>query len=134
MDFMAIARRIRQMIQAQAQSFTDEEALDAVFAFPKWKTDTEYTTGERVRFGEDLYKVLQDHTSQDGWKPTDAPSLYAKILPGQDGEIGEWVQPDSTNPYMRGDRVRFEGRIYESLIDNNIWSPAAYPAGWMEIV
>jgi hypothetical protein len=34
---------------------------------------------------------------------------------------------------MRGDRVSFDGKIYESAIDNNIWSPAAYPAGWQEI-
>ena len=32
--------------------------------------------------------------------------------------------------YNTGDRVRFEGAIYESLIDGNVWSPADYPAGW----
>ena len=42
-------------------------------------------------------------------------------------------QPDSTNPYKKGDRVRFNGKVYESLIDNNVWSPSAYPAGWREV-
>ena len=47
--------------------------------------------------------------------------------------ILEWKQPSSTNPYMKGDKVIFEGKTYESLIDNNVWSPAAYPAGWKNI-
>ena len=45
-------------------------------------------------------------------------------------EIQDWVQPDSTNPYMTGDLVMFEGAIYRSTIDGNIWSPSAYPQGW----
>ena len=134
MDFLEMARRLRQMVIAQAQSFTDEEALEIPFAFPKWAPDTSYTTGERVRYGDDLYKVLIAHTSQADWRPEDAPSLYAKVLIPDPEDIPDWVQPESTNPYMMGDKVRFEGRIYESLIDNNIWSPAAYPAGWQEIV
>ena len=48
--------------------------------------------------------------------------------------IPDWEQPDSTNPYQIGDKVRFENKIYESLIANNIWSPAAYPAGWREVI
>ena len=60
--------------------------------------------------------------------------LYAKVLADPTGEtINEWIQPDSTNGYMKGDKVKFEGNVYESLIDNNIWSPSAYPTGWQEI-
>ena len=36
--------------------------------------------------------------------------------------------------YYEGDKVKFEGKVYESLIDNNVWSPADYPAGWKEVV
>lgn len=38
----------------------------------------------------------------------------------------EWEQ----KTYMIGDRVIFNGNIYESVIDNNVWTPADYPAGW----
>jgi hypothetical protein len=31
---------------------------------------------------------------------------------------------------MTGDKVIYNGQTYQSVIDNNIWSPEAYPAGW----
>ena len=83
-----------------------------------------------MRNGE-LYRCLSAHDSQDTWEPENAPSLFAKILPGQSGtDIGEWVQPDSTNPYMKGDRVTHNGKTWESDIDNNVWEPGVY--GWSE--
>ena len=46
----------------------------------------------------------------------------------------EWVQPTGAHDsYKKGDRVRFKGKNYESLMDGNVWSPAAYPAGWKEL-
>lgn len=83
-----------------------------------------------------LYKVLQAHTSQTDWAPDTAPSLFAEVLPGQDGTgIGEWVQPGSTNPYMTGDRVTHNGKTWESLADNNVWEPGAQgsEALWQEV-
>ena len=74
------------------------------------------------------------HNAQAAWTPTAAPSLWAKVLIPDENVIPEWDQPDSTNPYMRGDKVTFNGKTYESAIDNNIWSPATYPAGWIEII
>ena len=45
----------------------------------------------------------------------------------------EYVQTDSTNSYKKGDKVLYQGKTYESLIDTNVWSPSAYPAGWKEV-
>ena len=119
-------------------NLTDEQALQVPLMFPKWQADKEYAVGDRVLYLGVLYKVLQAHTSQAGWEPDITPSLFAKnlIVKDEDGEqvdIPEWVQPDSTNPYMIGDKVRFEGKVYQSLIDNNVWSPADYPQGWQEV-
>ena len=47
-------------------------------------------------------------------------------------EIAEWAQPDSTNPYMTGDRVLHNGSTWESTVDNNVWEPGVY--GWIEII
>lgn len=115
-------------------SVSDETALLIPDVFPAWSGDgVAYKAGDRVMYGGTLYKVLQDHTSQEGWTPTAAPSLFAKVLTSTTGEPLPWEQPGSTNPYMTGDRVIYNGKIYESTINNNVWSPDAYPAGWKEI-
>ena len=119
-------------------NLSDEQALQVPLMFPKWQEGKEYVVGDRVLYLGVLYKVLQAHTSQQGWEPDIAPSLFAKnlIVKDENGEqvdIPDWVQPDSTNPYMIGDKVKFEGKVYQSLIDNNVWSPSDYPQGWEEV-
>ena len=119
-------------------NLSDEQALQVPLMFPKWQVGKAYAVGERVLYLGVLYKVIQAHTSQAGWEPNIAPSLFAKnlIVKDEEGEqvdIPEWVQPDSTNPYMTGDKVIFGGKVYQSVIDNNVWSPTDYPQGWEEV-
>lgn len=123
------ARQLRATIEELATNLTDDAALEAKELFSIWSTDTDYAVDDRVRYEDGLYRVLQNHTSQDDWTPTNAPALFAEILPGQDGtDIGEWVQPDSTNPYQIGDRVIHNGVVYECTVANNVWEPGVY--GW----
>lgn len=129
------ARELRKVIETNAAGMDDVSAFGAMELFASWEgTGVHYAAGVRVRYGGRLYKVLQAHVSQEDWSPDASPSLFAEILPGQGGtDIGEWEQPDSTDPYMTGDRVLFQGTVYESIIDNNIWSPADHPEGWREV-
>lgn len=122
------AKAMIEALVALRTNATDEQALKAPAIYPRWKEEVSYTTGERVLYEGVLYKVLQDHTSQAGWAPTDAPSLFAKVLIPDDDVIPEWEQPDSTNAYMTGDKVRYEGVVYISIVDNNVWKPTEY--GW----
>lgn len=133
MSLTDLARKLRPLIEKAVQSLEDADALEGIQLFPKWATGVTYTTGSRVCYGDKLYKVLQDHTSQDGWAPDVAPSLFALVLIPDATVIPDWIQPDSTNGYSVGDRVRFEGAVYESLIDYNVWSPTAYPNGWKRL-
>lgn len=110
---------------------TDEMSLQVPCLYPTWKPETEYKVDQRVLHEDILYKVLQDHTSQETWTPVDTPSLFAQVLIPDENAIPEWVQPDSTNPYMVSDKVMFDGKVYESTVDNNVWAPNAY--GWKEI-
>lgn len=133
MTLVELAQKLRPYIEKAALSLTDEDALEAANLFPNWTIGVAYKVDDRVRYEELLYKCLQAHTSQDAWTPTAAPSLWTKVLIPDENEIPEWEQPDSTNAYQVGDKVMFEGHIYESVIPNNIWSPSAYPAGWQLI-
>lgn len=130
MTLLELARKLRPYIEKAALSLSDEDSIEAVQLFPTWNATAAYLQGDKVQYENVLYKCLQSHAAQEGWTPTAAPSLWAKVLIPTPDVIPEWEQPDSTNPYMRGDRVMFEGKVYESAIDNNIWSPSAYPAGW----
>ena len=82
-----------------------------------------YEADTRVRYGDTLYRCLQTHTAQETWNPADAPSLWAKVLIPDPDVIPEWEQPDSTNPYKKGDKVTHNGKTWISLVDNNTWEP-----------
>lgn len=122
---------IRSQLDIITDEITDEQALQSSKLFKKWDNNgVTYKVGQRLNYNGVLYKVLQPHTSQLNWAPDTTPSLYTKVLIPDENIIPEWVQPDSTNAYMIGDKVTFEGKTYESLINNNIWSPIDYSAGW----
>ena len=127
------ALKLRRHIETAVQSLPDNEALETVMLYPTWESDAAYPAGQRVRYNGTLHKCLQAHTSQPDWTPDAAPSLWAKVLIPDSDTIPEWEQPDSTNGYSKGDKVKYNGAVYESLIDNNVWSPDAYPAGWQVV-
>ena len=110
------------------ESATDEQALSVPVLYPAWRSGVNYVTGQRVLHGGVLYKALQDHPSQDDWTPDAAPSLFAKVLIPDAETIPEWEQPDSTNPYSKGDKVTHNGKAWTSDLDNNVWEPGVY--GW----
>ena len=124
----------KRKYQTSLTSIKDDVALKIPDVFPAWSGDgVEYKKDTKLTYNGVLYKVLQGHTSQPDWTPEAAPSLFAKVLTSDDGTPLPWEQPGSTNPYMKGDKVLYNDKVYESLIDNNVWSPEAYPAGWKEV-
>lgn len=124
------ANRLRQHIETAVQSLSDSEALEAVTLYREWASDTDYTAGYKVQRGGKLWRCLQAHTSQTGWEPDIAPSLWAKVLIPDENVVPEWEQPDSTNPYNAGDKVTHNGKTWVSDINNNVWEPGVY--GWTE--
>lgn len=131
MNIIDRAIELRTQIEELAETLDDETAVDYTELFTSWKEDTAYEINTRVRYGKTLYKCLQAHTSQAAWTPTDAPSLWAKVLIPDPSVIPEWEQPESTNPYMKGDKVKHNGKTWESTVDNNVWEPGVY--GWDEV-
>lgn len=131
MTLIELAKKLRPYIEKAVVSLPDEDALEAVQLFPNWDATATYAVGDRVRYDSILYNCLQAHTAQADWTPTVAPSLWAKVLIPDPNVIPEWEQPDSTNPYMKGDRVTYNGKTWESTVDNNVWSPETY--GWIEV-
>lgn len=107
------------------------EFTDADDAFDSWNGDgVQYKKGDYISYNNKIYKVLQDHTSQTTWTPDTAVSLYVE-RPDPRIEYADLIQPTGAHDvYMQGDKVTYNGEKYKSLIDNNAWSPDAYPQGW----
>ena len=124
------ARELRALIEKAMNSLNDEDALECVTLFPEWQINKEYNINERVSYNNNLYRVVQQHRSQENWTPDITPALFTQVaLPG---EIPIWRQPSGAqDAYMIGDKVRYpdeNGIIYISIIDNNVWEPGVY--GW----
>ena len=129
----AQALKYRQYIEVESASLTDEQALETPLVFPRWKTNYQYMTGDRVAYVTDevnLYKCNLDHTSQADWTPDVAVSLWTKIAdPTQ--VWPEWIQPTGAHDaYSKGDKVSHNNTHWISDVDNNTWEPGVF--GWTE--
>lgn len=132
MSYLANAKKLRAGIDSAGAYLTDEQALTVPVIYPAWSGEgTAYVIGDRVLYNGTLYKCITAHTSQPAWTPTDAPSLWTKVLIPTPGEIPDWEQPSSTNLYAKGDKVRHNGKVWTSDIDGNVWEPGVY--GWTEV-
>ena len=130
---MEEAKAIIKALVDLRESATDEQAIKAPALYTKWKEGVGYKVGDRVAYKDILYKVLTGHTSQADWTPDAAPSLFAKVLIVDPSVTPEWEQPESTNPYMKGDKVTHNGSTWVSLVDNNVWEPSdALPTLWQK--
>lgn len=127
----AQAKQLRQLLLKQAESMSDEEIVNVPAFVEKWKVGMSYEAGKRLSYNDIVYKVLQSHTSQTDWLPDQTASLYAKVLIPDANVIPEWEQPESTNPYMSGDKVMHQSKIWVSDVDYNVWEPGVY--GWHTI-
>lgn len=119
-------KAMRRQAEIIAAGNTDAQALEVSTLYADWETLEEgysLVVGDRVIYNDVLYNVIAAHNVQSTWNPVDSPSLFAKVLIPDPEVIPEWEQPDSTNPYSKGDRVTHNEKTWESLVDNNVWEP-----------
>lgn len=98
---------------------------------PTWEqpeSTNGYMTGDRVYHNGLLYISTVDNNT---WEPGIGNTPWELVVEeNSEPEVREF---SASNLYAMGDHVIFNGVEYESLIDNNSWSPADYPAGWAEV-
>ena len=139
MNRLQAAEQLRKALQIFAATLTDERALEIAAVYPAWRANWPYSTGEIVSYGTNatgdpqLYKVVQAHTSQAEWTPDGTPALYDAFGLDESG-YPLWAQPSGAHDaYNAGDIVNYNGTLYQSIINGNVWSPDAYPAGWKAV-
>lgn len=139
------------LAKMQAVELDDGQALKVPALYDEWSgkgvkyygpDDPDENSQSRVRFQGTLVKCLQTHTSQPDWAPNAAPSLWAVILPGQDGsgiEVGIWQQPSAENGYAFGDKTIHNGHLWQSDYDpdgtlgGNVWEPGTVGSHWVDL-
>jgi len=138
MNRLEKAREFRRKINANLQAtrklirvdeLSEEELLDIIDLYESYEVGKLYKVDDIFKYEGKLYKVIQEHTSQKDWIPSELPALYLSMMP--ENVIPEWIEPTgSHDAYNIGDKVIFEGEVYECIIDGNTWSPKDYPQGW----
>ena len=75
------------LVRQQINTLTvdDNTALRMVEFYPEWATSVAYAAGYKVQYGGKLWRCLQAHTSQSGWEPENAASLWTEICETHDG-------------------------------------------------
>ncbi|MBQ3062034.1 MAG: alpha-amylase [Clostridia bacterium] len=133
------ARQLRRALQLWASTLEDESLMmEIADIYPGWRGNSRsYKAGDIVAWGENddgetqLYTVLQDHVSQDGWSPEKAPSLFKKVG-FTDSGIALWTQPlGASDSYEVGDIVWHGHITWVSDVDGNVWEPGVY--GWTAV-
>ena len=134
---MAELRRALQLFAATLYD-KEETAVEIASLYPVWAADKQYKANDIVQYGTNsvgdpqLYLVLQAHKSQSDWLPDATASLYKKMGISESG-YPIWTQPlCAVDAYNLGDIVSYNGKLYKSIINANVWSPDAYPSGWEE--
>ena len=131
MDKVERAKQIYKAMQFQSAALPDEQAAQVPAVFPAWDAAGTYEAGDRVQYGELLYKCLQSHTAQADWTPDAAVSLWVRIDDPAE-EWPEWRQPQGAHDaYALGAKVSHNGKHWTSDVAANVWEPGVY--GWTEV-
>ena len=114
-------------IVALRESATDAQALSAPALYPAWRAGTEYKTGFRAQYGSRLWKCLQAHTSQTGWEPENAASLWTEICETHAGTLTDPIPYSGNMALEAGKYYSQSGAVYLCTRDtvNPVYSDLA---------
>lgn len=141
MNKIQAAEQLRRAIQIFAASLDENQAMEIATVYESWKPGKAYKSGEYITYGMNsvgdpqLYKVIEgkDHVSQATWTPDVTTSLYASIGLDNDG-YPVWSQPTGAHDaYNTGDIVNYNGMLYESQIDGNVYNPHSDERWWKKV-
>lgn len=129
-----LAMLIPQQINTLAVD--DNTALRMLAYYPEWVADTAYTVGYKVRRDGKLWRVVQAHTSQIGWEPENAASLWEQICETHAGTIDDPIPYDGNMALVAGKYYIQDYVIYMCNRDtgNPVYNPLAELVGLYVVV
>ena len=125
------AAAIAFVVMAESGTIDGVTASERSLLFAEWVPGVAYAVGNLRRYGDTLYKCVQAHTSQTGWEPSAAASLWA-VTSDPAEEWPAWSQPlGAHDAYTLGAKVSHNEKHWISTADGNVWEPGVY--GWDEV-
>lgn len=131
MNILEKARLQRKNILLSSESLDDKIASTTPELFGKLNENGELVkVGTRINWRGILKRAAVDLWDTKENNPDNAPSLWEDIL----YKDGIRIIPETITvgtAFMKDELGWYEDTLlYKSLIDNNVWTPTAYPAGW----
>lgn len=108
---LIIAQQINTLI------VDDNTALRMTEFYPEWAADTEYTIGYKVQRNGKLWRVLQAHTSQAGWEPENAASLWTEICESHAGTLEDPIPYSGNMALESGKYYSQDNKVYRCIRD-----------------
>ena len=106
--------------------------------YPEWAEGQSYTVGHKLLYGGSLYKVIQAHTSQAGWKPgVGTESLFTRIDETHDGTKYDPIPYNGNMELLSGKYYTQSGQTYHCTRDTGtaVFHPLAELVGiYVEVV
>ena len=113
----AKAKQLRQLIEQLAVTLDDETALTGVELFLIWTIDRVYAVGDKVQRNGKLWRCIQAHTSQAGWEPENAASLWTEICESHAGTLEDPIPYNGNMALESGKYYSQNSKIYRCTRD-----------------
>ena len=130
----ARAIQLRAVIEQAAQTLDEKTISEAPELCRTLKQDGSLVrAGTRINWNGTIKKAAVDIWDTEANDPDHAPSLWADIA----YRGGYRIIPETitvTTAFSKGEKGWWtDGKLYESKVDSNVYTPAQYADNWKEI-
>ena len=130
---LAAARRWRKYIEKAVQSLDDKDASEVPTLFPRLKQDGSLVrAGTRICHNGEVKKAAVDLWDTADNSPDKAATLWETL----DYKDGYRIIPSVitvTGAFAKGERGWWNGKLYESKVGSNVYTPEQYADNWTEV-
>ena len=114
-----------------AANLSDEEVASIDVFIQEWEVGKSYKIGDVVRYKGGLWRALSASVARGIYPPDNYTAGWKRIGEPDESGVYPYSQPlGATDAYQVGDKVSYNGHIYECILANNVWAPDVYPPGW----
>lgn len=133
MNPVEIAKKLRAIVEQAAASLDDKTASEAPTLFPRLKQDGSLVrAGTRICHNGEVKKAAVDLWDTADNSPDNATALWETL----DYKDGYRIIPSVitvTTAFAKGERGWWNGVLYESAVDSNVYTPEQYARNWTEV-